>query len=115
MGWRREGGRGGDAGRLRFRGGTQNGTSHTVTTTSDHAGRIVVPKAVRDEARLLPGAAIRIRCRDGVVEIEPAPLAVTMRKRGGLTVASPKQPVRPLRARDVEETRRRIGRARGTD
>ena len=58
MGWRREGGRGGDAGRLRFRGGTQNGTSHTVTTTSDHAGRIVVPKAVRDEARLLPGAAI---------------------------------------------------------
>lgn len=34
-----------------------------------------------------------------------------MRKRGGLTIASPKQPVRPLWARDVEETCRRIGRA----
>lgn len=86
-----------------------------MTTTIDRAGRIVVPKTVRDEARLLPGTAIEIRCRNGVVEIEPAPLAVTLRKRGGLTVASPRQPVRPLRARDVEETRRRIGRTRGTD
>lgn len=89
--------------------------NHTMMTTIDRAGRVVVPKAVRDEARLLPGTAIQIRCRDGVVEIEPAPLAVILRKRGGLTVASPKQPVRPLRARDVEDTRRRIGRARGVD
>jgi len=89
--------------------------NYAMTTTIDRAGRVVVPKAVRDEARLLPGTAIQIRCRDGVVEIEPAPLAVTLRKRGGLTVASPKQPVRPLRARDVEDTRRRIGRARGVD
>jgi AbrB family looped-hinge helix DNA binding protein len=86
-----------------------------MNTTIDRAGRIVVPKNVRDEARLLPGTPIQIRCRNGIVEIEPAPLSVTMRKRAGLTVASPKQPVGPLQARDVEETRRRIGRARGTD
>lgn len=86
-----------------------------MMTTIDRAGRIVVPKNVRDEARLLPGTPIQIRCRNGIVEIEPAPLSVTMRKRAGLTVASPKQPVRPLQARDVEETRRRIGRTRGTD
>jgi AbrB family looped-hinge helix DNA binding protein len=86
-----------------------------MNTTIDRAGRVVVPKAVRDEARLLPGTRIEIRCRNGVVEIEPTPLPVRLRKRGGLTVASPKQPVRSLRAHEVEDTRRRIRQARGTD
>lgn len=86
-----------------------------MSTTIDRAGRVVVPKAVREEARLRPGTPIEIRCRHGVVEIEAAPLPVVLRKRGGLVVASPRHRVPPLRVRDIEDTRRRIRRERGVD
>lgn len=77
-------------------------------TTIDRGGLIVVPKSVRDEARLFPGTRIQIRCRNGIVEIEAAPLAVTMRKRGGLTVASPKQPGPPATGGSRQPQRGRV-------
>lgn len=86
-----------------------------MISTIDSAGRIVVPKRVREQAKLVPGAPLEIRCRDGVIEIEPAPLEVRLRRRGALTVAVPEQPIGELRAADVEETRTRIRRERAIE
>lgn len=53
----------------------------------DKAGRIVIPRSVRDRAHLRPGAPLEIRVRDGVVELEPAPAPARLEKRGRWTVA----------------------------
>jgi len=58
-----------------------------MNVTIDSAGRLVVPKAIRDEAELLPDMPLTIRCRDGRIEIEPAALVVTRVKKGRVAVA----------------------------
>jgi AbrB family looped-hinge helix DNA binding protein len=75
-----------------------------MKTTMDGAGRLVLPKAIRREARIEPGADLEIRVRDGRIEIEPAPLEVKLRKRGILTVAVPSRPVPPLTQEQVATT-----------
>jgi AbrB family looped-hinge helix DNA binding protein len=84
-----------------------------MITTIDAAGRVVIPSEVRRQANLGPGTRLEIRCRDGVVEIEPAPLPVSLRRRGRLLVAVPERDVPPLTSTAVEETRRRLRRDRG--
>jgi len=46
---------------------------NAIQTTIDSAGRLVLPKAVRDEAGILPGMTLRITVQEGKVEIEPIP------------------------------------------
>ena len=84
-----------------------------MITTIDAAGRLVIPKEVRREAGLQPGMPLQVRWRDGRIEIEPAPLAVELQRRGHLTVAVPRAAVAPLRGEDVEHVRRRLRRERG--
>ena len=75
-----------------------------MSSTIDRAGRIVVPKAIREAANLRPGTEVEFRVRGGHVEIEPVPLAVTLQRRGSLVVAVP-QPDQPvMRASDVNRT-----------
>ncbi len=74
----------------------------------DSAGRLVVPKEIRREAGIEAGMPLQIQCRDGRIEIEPAPLPVTLERKGRLLVAVPKQEVRRLDAETVERTRRRL-------
>jgi AbrB family looped-hinge helix DNA binding protein len=83
-----------------------------MVTTMDSAGRLVIPKEIRREAGLEPDTPLDVRWRDGVIEIEPQPLDVTLEKRGRLTVAVPRGKVRPLTGASVERTRRTIRRAR---
>ncbi|MEO8099041.1 MAG: AbrB/MazE/SpoVT family DNA-binding domain-containing protein [Acidobacteriota bacterium] len=45
-----------------------------MKTTIDRAGRVVIPKAIRERAGLVAGAEVEIRYDNGIVEIEP-PLA----------------------------------------
>jgi len=47
-----------------------------VRTTIDGAGRLVVPKVIRDRFGLLGGAQVDIVERDGVIEIVPVPVEV---------------------------------------
>ena len=61
--------------------------SHGIKTTIDRAGRLVLPKPIRDEAGILPGMELEIRVTRGRVEIAPAPRAVRIVSRGGLRVA----------------------------
>jgi AbrB family looped-hinge helix DNA binding protein len=50
----------------------------TMTVTMDAAGRLVLPRDIRREAGLEAGVPLDVRLRDGVIEIEPQPLAVRL-------------------------------------
>lgn len=86
-----------------------------MKTTMDPAGRLVIPKEIRRAASLRPGAALEITYRDGRIEIEPAPLDVDLIQKGNLLVAVPREPVEPLTAELVEQTREAIWRERSGD
>ena len=83
-----------------------------MKTTIDAAGRLVIPKELRREAGLEPGTELEIRWRQGLIEIEPAPLPVKLKKRGRFLVAVPDHPIEPLTSEQVERTRRQITRNR---
>lgn len=62
-------------------------------TTIDSVGRIVIPKALREQAGLVPGTEIDIQIRNGHLEIEPvATMAVEKRGRFFVAVAPPGTP-----------------------
>lgn len=84
-----------------------------MITTMDAAGRLVIPREIRREAALEPGAPLEVRWRDGIIEIEPQPLAVTLERRGRLLVASPTGTVGTLLTSAVERTRRDVAARRG--
>jgi len=74
-----------------------------MSTTIDAAGRLVIPKGVRQAAGLHPGMSLDVRYRDGRIEIEPVPVAIEVGLRQGVAVASADVP--KLTGRVVEETR----------
>ena len=84
-----------------------------MITSIDAAGRLVIPGPIRREAALEPGVPLDVRWRDGIIEIEPQPLAVTLETRGRLLVARPKVRVRPLGTATVERTRREVSTGKG--
>ncbi|MDH4083673.1 MAG: AbrB/MazE/SpoVT family DNA-binding domain-containing protein [Nitrospira sp.] len=83
-----------------------------MKTTIDSAGRLVIPKELRREAGLQPGNELEIRWRQGLIEIEPAPLPVKLKKRGRFLVAIPDQPIQPLTSETIERTRLQLTRDR---
>ncbi len=83
-----------------------------MKSTIDAAGRIVIPKAMRDLAGLRPGLPVEVRYREGCIELAPAPMAVAIVRKGRLTVAVPASDVPPLPASVIEETREALERER---
>ena len=75
-----------------------------MKTTIDNAGRIVIPKEVRREAGIQAAMAVEVRCQDGRIEIEPAPIRVKRTRRGRLLVAEPQQATPKLSNKTVERT-----------
>jgi AbrB family looped-hinge helix DNA binding protein len=94
---------------------TSCGILNGMKTTIDRAGRLVVPKAVRDACGLAPGSEVEIRAVEGRVEIEPAPLEVTLERRGRLVVAVPREPVPKLTVREVNRTLEEVRGSRSRD
>jgi AbrB family looped-hinge helix DNA binding protein len=90
--------------------GNFNGNLGAMKTTIDGAGRLVVPKKIREAAGILPGSELTIRVSDGRIEIEPTPLEVRLVKRGSLTVAVPRKRVPPLTPEAVGQTLDRLRR-----
>lgn len=79
-----------------------------MKTTLDNAGRLVIPKELRRKAGLRPGTDLEIRWRQGLIEIEPAPFPVKLKKRGRFLVAIPDQSIEQLTKKTVERTRRQL-------
>jgi bifunctional DNA-binding transcriptional regulator/antitoxin component of YhaV-PrlF toxin-antitoxin module len=70
----------------------------------DSAGRLVLPREIRDQAKLEPGMPLRIAFRDGRVEIEPMPREVRIIRKGRLRIAVPIKESEALRSDAVRET-----------
>ena len=75
-----------------------------MKATIDTAGRLVVPKPIREAAHLQPGTQVQFRLLDGRVEIEAVPLSVTLDRSGTLVVAVPREDGAVLTKSDVDET-----------
>ncbi|HEX2252706.1 MAG TPA: AbrB/MazE/SpoVT family DNA-binding domain-containing protein [Thermoanaerobaculia bacterium] len=71
----------------------------------DRAGRVVIPKEIRERAGLEPGKPLRIALRDGRVEIEAAPVEMRIERRGLVSVAVPVEPTAELTNDDVTRVR----------
>jgi AbrB family looped-hinge helix DNA binding protein len=57
-----------------------------VATTLDGAGRVVIPKALRDELGLAPGDALSVQSDGEQVVLRPVRSASTVRKEKGVWV-----------------------------
>ncbi len=79
-----------------------------MKTTMDRAGRLVIPKEIRREAKLAPGVPLEVKWREGRIEIEPAPAAVRLQRRGRLLVAMPRKKTPALTPEAVEQTREKL-------
>ncbi|TAK24741.1 MAG: AbrB/MazE/SpoVT family DNA-binding domain-containing protein [Chloroflexota bacterium] len=79
-----------------------------METTIDRAGRIVIPKPMRDQAGLTPGTPLEITFDDGKIEIEAVPLPVRLVQMGRFLVAVPDGDVPALTSEDVERIRQDI-------
>ena len=81
-----------------------------MRTTIDRAGRIVVPKALRDAIGLSGGQEVEVSARDGRLEREVAPTAMRLEKRGRHLVAVADTAMPALTAdlvrKTLEQTRR---------
>lgn len=75
-----------------------------MKTTIDSAGRIVIPKALRERLGLAAGEELELRERDGRLEIGPVPTPMTLVARKGGVVAVPHKPLPPLSDEIVRET-----------
>lgn len=81
-----------------------------MKSTIDAAGRIIVPKAMRDTLGLKPGQPLELRVGDGRLEIEIASTPMRLKKRGKGMVAVPDEELPPLTADEVRETLDRVRR-----
>jgi AbrB family looped-hinge helix DNA binding protein len=62
-----------------------------MRTTIDAAGRVVVPKPIRERLGLTGGSEVEIEERDGVVELRPRSRGVVLQRAadGKLVLAAP--------------------------
>ena len=73
-----------------------------MKSTIDAAGRVVIPREIRRQAGLGPGAAVDIRFENGQIEIEPLSVPIKLVREGQLLVAVPQNDVPPLTSEAVE-------------
>lgn len=57
-----------------------------MKSTIDRAGRVVVPKAIRELAGLRAGAKLEIEYRNGRVELEPVQAPTKLARKGSFWV-----------------------------
>jgi len=81
-----------------------------MRTTIDAAGRVVVPKPLRDALGLGAGQAVEVTIADGRLEIEAAATPMRLARRGRGLVAVPGRRLPKLTAEQVRATLERIRR-----
>jgi AbrB family looped-hinge helix DNA binding protein len=81
-----------------------------MRTTIDSAGRIVIPKALREAAGLRAGAEVEVTLRNGCIEIDPAPPTARLVERNGRLVFEAEHEVPVLTADEVRDIVERVRR-----
>ncbi len=81
-----------------------------MKSTIDSAGRIVVPKALRQALGWKAGQELELQAAEGRLEAEAVPTPVKLAKRGNGVVAVPAEKLPPLTADQVRETLERLRR-----
>jgi len=81
-----------------------------MRTTIDSAGRVVIPRDIRDAVGLRPGAEVDLELDDdGTISIAPAAMEVKIVRHGKLHVMVPKKPIaKKMSNADVNRVLRRI-------
>ena len=77
---------------------------HAMKTTIDRAGRIVVPKPLREALSLEGGQAVELTVRDGRLEVEPLSVPMRLESSGDGPVAVADEELPPLTADQVRST-----------
>lgn len=81
-----------------------------MRTTIDTAGRIVVPKRLREELGLSPGTELEVEARDDRLEVSVPAAPVRLERRGSRLVAASDRPMPRLTADEVRATLERVRR-----
>jgi AbrB family looped-hinge helix DNA binding protein len=81
-----------------------------MVATIDSAGRIVIPKRLREELHFRPGQKLELSAVDGRLEIEHPTTPIRLEKRGERLVAVADREMPPLTAEMVRETLEQIRR-----
>ena len=81
-----------------------------MRATIDSAGRIVVPKELREELGFRAGQELEISASDGRLEIVAAPTPMQLKKRGKGSVAVPATKLPRLTAEHVRAALERMRR-----
>lgn len=90
-----------------------NGKLITMTVTMDSAGRLVIPKKIRDEAEIEPGMPLDLEVHNGEITIKPQAGGVTLVRKGRWLVAQRNRPGPPLTNEDVNRIIDKIRNERG--
>ncbi len=81
-----------------------------MRTTIDGAGRLVVPKALRDELGFEPGQELELVAVDGTLEVTTPATEMWLERRGDDVVMVTAEPMPTLTTEQVRETLERIRR-----
>ena len=79
-----------------------------MTVTIDSAGRLVIPKEIREEAEIEPGMPLEISVNDGVIEIVAKASGVRLVREGRWLVAEPIEPGPPGTKEDINRAIRKM-------
>jgi len=81
-----------------------------MKTTIDGAGRLVVPKTLRDRLSIGAGVVVDVIERNGVIEIHPMPVDVELVQAQGGPIARSVDRLPPLTEEVVRDTLERVRR-----
>lgn len=81
-----------------------------MRTTVDAAGRLVIPKTIREQAGIAAGTEVEVVLRDGRVEVEPASVPMRLRKRGAHSRIEPDTALETLSVDAVRDVLERVRR-----
>lgn len=74
-----------------------------MTATIDSAGRLVIPKALRERAGLTPGTRVDFRFHEGAIEITPAEVEAHWETRHGIQFPVPPSDAPSLSVEEVRD------------